>query len=186
MRYLLKDGHFIIIFYDRGNKNNNETPSQFLTLFYLLLLLHQNSIYSAFIRKGTIFDTLLLFVRAPRAQKRMSIECANQIEIRIVQSLPRNPRDRKSTACPTYTTTAANKMSDTFYLLRANGTIGALTLRFPPQTSEDRRKRRTPEGWFSRWKRRWSGSDRGFSPLGIRRGLDCISWHTYSFADTFA
>lgn len=34
-------------------------------------------------------------------------------------------------------TTAANKMPDTFYLVRANGTIGALTLRFPPQTSAD-------------------------------------------------
>lgn len=45
-------------------------------------------------------------------------------------------------------TKVANKMPDTFYLVRANGTIGALTLRFPPQTSEDRRKRRAPEGGF--------------------------------------
>jgi len=42
-------------------------------------------------------------------------------------------------ACPTYET-VENKMPDTFYLVHANGTIGALTLRFPPQTSEDRRK----------------------------------------------
>lgn len=37
-------------------------------------------------------------------RKRMSIECEDQIEIRIVHSLPRNIRqDRKSTARPTYT-----------------------------------------------------------------------------------
>jgi len=34
-----------------------------------------------------------------------------------------------------------DKMPDTFYLVRANGTIGALTLRFPPQTSQRRGER---------------------------------------------
>lgn len=45
-------------------------------------------------------------------------------------------------------------MPDTFYLVRANGTTGALTLRFPPQTSESGHEpnggkgeaRRAPEG----------------------------------------
>lgn len=116
-------------------------------LFYLLAPFYQNSIYSAFIREGTIFRHPTICTCATRAQERIWVLNARaEIEIRIVHSLPRNPRDRKSTACPTYTGRAANKMSDTFYLVRANGTIGALTPRFPPQTSEDRRKRRAPEG----------------------------------------
>lgn len=156
-------------------RNNNETPLNFASLFYLLVpLTSEFHIFSIYKRR----DGTLLFARAPQARKRMSIECEDQIEIRIAHSLPRNPTGSEIDGLSNLHTTAANKMPDTFYLVRANGTIGALTPRFPPQTSVDRRKRRAPEGWFPRWKRRRAGSDRGFGPLGIRRGLDCISWHT--------
>lgn len=75
---------------------------------------------------------------------------------------------------------AENKMPDTFYSVRANSTAGALTLRFPPQTSDDRRKRCCEGGGLCGEHRRSIG--RRFSPHEIRRGLDCISKYTYPFA----
>jgi len=43
-------------------------------------------------------------------------------------------------------TTGTNKMLDTFYLVRANGTIDALTLRFPPQTIGGPKKEANADG----------------------------------------
>lgn len=173
------------ILYDHENKNNNEMPFNFVSLFYLLSPLYQNFIYSAFIRKGTIFDTLL-FVRVPRAQKRMGIECAGQIEIRIVHSLPRNPRDRKSTACPTYTRRRRIKCPIHFIWSARMAPSARWRCVFRPKRARTEEKGEPPEGWFALKTLPVRIGSRGFSPLGIRRGLDCISRHTYRFTDTFA
>lgn len=74
-------------------------------------------------------------------------------------SLPRyKPQNRKSTTGPCVSkpvrTWLKIKCPDTFYLVRANGTVGALTLHFPPQTSErwtDGGKGAAEKGWH-RWK----------------------------------
>jgi hypothetical protein len=52
-----------------------------------------------------------------------------------------------------------DKMPDTFYLVRANGTIGALTLCFPPRTSQRQGKRRIERAipGSPRWRRRRVG-----------------------------
>lgn len=82
------------------NKNNNGTPLNFAPLFYLPAPLYQNSIYSAFIRKGTA--PYHLYVRHGRGKgwvlnartKSKSVSRTVSLGIR---------RDRKSTARPTYT-----------------------------------------------------------------------------------
>lgn len=81
---------------------------------------------------------------------------------------------------------ARNKMPDTFYLVRANSTIGALTLRFPPQTGAETAeegtggKARAPKGWrlASPSTPPWIG--RGFSSLGNPLRIpNCIPKHLH-------
>lgn len=157
------------------------TPQFCVVVLFIIPLYIRIPYIQHLFRKGTIFGTLLFCTCA-----RKGWVLNARTKSKSTSQPPSEPTGSEIDGLSNLHTKAANKMPDTFYLVRANGTIGALTLRFPPQTSEDRRKRRAPQGWFSRWKRHRSGSYRGFSPIGIRRGLDCISWHTYSFADTFA
>lgn len=116
-----------------------------------------------------------LFV-PPKRYKRKRIGIEREDEIEFVWS--HSPKiEKSSVACPTYATTE-NKMSDTFYLVRANSTIGALTRRFPSQTSEHQGKRRI-EGAIPDF-RVEDTANRMVEDLahqGIRCRLDCISWH---------
>jgi len=171
--------------YDHENKNNNEiiTPFDFVSLFYLLSLLYQDSIYSASIKKETIFGTLL-FVRALRAQKGWVLNARAKSKSASSHSLPRNPRDRKSTVCPIHTRRRRIKCPIHFIWSTRMTPSARWRCVFRPKRARTEEKGERRRGG-SRWKYRRSGSDQGFTPLEIRRGLDCISRYT-DFSPTFA
>lgn len=81
-------------------------------------------------------------------------ESADQIEFacRSPSSQNRKSTTRRLYHTHTHThtpTTAKNKIPDTFYLVSANGTIGALTLRFLPPNERGPKKEAHRRGWFA-------------------------------------